>query len=192
MKLWLVRHAQPLVEAGVCYGASDLPADAQATQACACALAELLPPGLRVLTSPLQRCTQLAQALQALRPDLPATPDARLREMDFGCWEGVRWDAIPKTAYDAWTSAFGQHRFGGRESVQELMQRVAAAQVEAVQGGGDVAWITHAGVMRAMRLLAQGIARIEHAAQWPQEAPAWGQWQLLEAFPLAPLGRGLG
>lgn len=180
MKLWLVRHAKPLVEAGVCYGASDLPADVQATQACARALAEVLPPNLRVLTSPLQRCTQLAQALQALRPGLSAMPDARLREMDFGCWEGVRWDAIPKTAYDAWTDAFGQHRFGGRESVQELMQRVAAAQAEAVQGGGDVAWITHAGVMRAVDLLRQGVQTIEHAEQWPQHAPGWGQWSTVD------------
>ena len=140
----------------------------------------MLPPGLRVLTSPLQRCTQLAQALQALRPDLPATPDARLREMDFGCWEGVRWDAIPKTAYDAWTSAFGPHRFGGRESVQELMQRVAVAQAEAVQGGGDVVWITHAGVMRAVDLLRQGVQTIDQAEQWPQMAPGWGQWCAVE------------
>lgn len=180
MKLWLVRHARPLVDEGVCYGASDVAADAQATQTCAQALAELLPPGLRVLTSPLQRCSQLAQALQALRSDLPATPDARLTEMDFGCWEGARWDAIPKSVYDAWTADFGQHCFGGRECVQALMQRVAAAQAEAVRGGRDVVWITHAGVMRAVELLRQGVQHIEHAGQWPQTAPGWGEWMVLE------------
>jgi alpha-ribazole phosphatase len=180
MKLWLVRHARPLVEAGVCYGASDVAADVAETQACARALAELLPPGLPVLTSPLQRCTQLAQALQALRPDLPAVPDARLREMDFGCWEGVRWDAIPKAAYDSWTRAFDSHRFGGRESVQELMQRVAAAQAEAVQGGDEVVWITHAGVIRAVDLLRQGVQTVARAEHWPQYAPECGQWRAVD------------
>ena len=31
MKLWLVRHAQPLVDAGVCYGRLDVAADPAAT-----------------------------------------------------------------------------------------------------------------------------------------------------------------
>ena len=42
MKIWLVRHAQPLVEAGVCYGASDVAADRAATQDAAQRLAEAL------------------------------------------------------------------------------------------------------------------------------------------------------
>ena len=46
MKLWLVRHAQPRIEAGVCYGQLDLAADAQATRPCAEALAQVLPPGI--------------------------------------------------------------------------------------------------------------------------------------------------
>ncbi|MGJ4748845.1 histidine phosphatase family protein, partial [Leptospira sp. SA-E8] len=104
MKLWLVRHAQPLVASGVCYGASNIPADAARTAACAAQLAaELpsLPSGLALHSSPLQRCAQLARTLCELRPDLNLRFDERLREMDFGHWEGVRWDDIPRTAYDA-------------------------------------------------------------------------------------------
>src|SRR5256885_11764934 len=37
--------------------------------------------------SPLRRCRQLAQALQALRPGLASAMDSRLLEMDFGEWE---------------------------------------------------------------------------------------------------------
>ena len=69
MKLWLVRHAQPLVNAGICYGRLDMAADVAATAECARQLAELLPAGIPVRTSPLQRCEHLAHALQALRPD---------------------------------------------------------------------------------------------------------------------------
>lgn len=177
MKLWLVRHARPLVDAGVCYGASDMPADESHTAATAAQLVPLLPPGLTVWTSPLQRCTQLAQALQASRPDLKLRPDARLAEMHFGCWEGVRWDDIPRTAFDDWTTNFGVARFGGHESVNEVLQRVAAARAESKALGRDAVWVTHAGVLRAMALLDQGFTALDQAAQWPQAVVGWGEWE---------------
>lgn len=179
MKLWLLRHAQPLVEPGVCYGASDMPADAAATRDCAALVAPLLPAGLTLLSSPLQRCTQLAQALLALRPDLTLRLDARLAEMDFGCWEGVRWDDIPRAAFDDWTSNFGVARFGGRESVNDLLQRVAAVRAEAQARGQDAAWVTHAGVLRAMALLDQGLTTLDQAPLWPRDVAGWGEWQEL-------------
>ena len=123
MNLWLVRHAQPLVAQGICYGALDVPADAQATQQAAEALALELPLHVAVTVSPLQRCVQLAQALQSLRSDLTFTHDARLQEMNFGVWEGVAWDRIPRTALDDWTTNFGEHRFGGAESANQVLQR---------------------------------------------------------------------
>ena len=177
MKLWLVRHAQPLIDPGVCYGASDIAADPMATRACAVQLAQVLPQGVPLISSPLQRCEQLALDLQGLRPDLTLSLDMRLAEMDFGCWEGQRWDAIPAAAFDAWMADFGALPFGGRESVDAFMQRVAAARAETAQQGRDVVWITHAGVMRAMDLLAQGITRVHRADQWPRHTPGWGQWR---------------
>lgn len=90
MKLWLVRHAQPVVEAGVCYGALDVAANAPATAVAAVALSVELPAQCEVWVSPLHRCEQLAQQLRALRPDLSFTTDVRLAEMNFGVWEGVR------------------------------------------------------------------------------------------------------
>ena len=176
MKLWLVRHARPLVDEGVCYGASDVAADAAHTQACAARLAEALPQGLAVWYSPLQRCAQLARALCELRPDLRTRADDRLAEMDFGCWEGVHWNAIDKVHYDTWTANFAQYRFGGHESVADLMRRVEEARAEAAGQGEELVWITHAGVMRAMALLAQGVTRLEHADQWPVDVPSFGRW----------------
>lgn len=181
MKLWLVRHAQPLIAPGVCYGATDVAADAQATQQAAHALAQALPLGLLLLSSPLQRCEQLANCLQGLRPDLVFKTDARLVEMDFGDWEGRCWDAIPQPDFDRWVADFGKHRFGGRESVQEFMLRVAGAWDETRAAGRDAVWVTHAGVIRAATLLAQGVRQIEQAAQWPREAPSFGGWRELQA-----------
>jgi alpha-ribazole phosphatase len=47
---------------GICYGRQDVAADDGATAECAQALAELLPAATRIISSPLQRCEQLAQA----------------------------------------------------------------------------------------------------------------------------------
>ena len=180
MKLWLVRHARPLIDAGVCYGATDMPADAAHTGATATQFAPLLPPGLTVWTSPLQRCGALAEQLLALRPDLSLRTDARLREMDFGSWEGLRWDAIPRSAYDAWTANFGTARFGGKDSVNDLLQRVASARAEVQALGQDAVWVTHAGVLRAMALLDQGLTTLDQAPQWPQGVAGWGEWQQMQ------------
>lgn len=172
--LWLVRHAQPLIESGVCYGATDIPADAAATRTSALELAQQLPRGTRIICSPLQRCMQLSDALLRLRPDLGANTDVRLVEMDFGCWEGVRWSDIPKSAIDAWTAQFGHWRFGGTESVQELMDRVAAAWAQTRDATGPVAWITHAGVIRAALLLHRNVETVQRSDQWPRQALEFG------------------
>lgn len=176
MKLWLVRHAQPSIAPGVCYGATDVAADAPATLQAALALAELLPHGVQLISSTLQRCEHLAQCLRGLRPDLSYKTDVRLREMNFGCWEGQPWDAIPQAEVDCWVANFGEHRFGGAESVSQVMQRVAGVWDETQQAGQDAVWITHAGVIRAATLLAQGVRQVAQATQWPRDAPAFGCW----------------
>lgn len=176
MSLWLIRHARPLVAAGVCYGALDLAADAELTCAAAQALACELPQGVSVQVSPLRRCQQLAEALQSLRSDLVFANDERLREMDFGAWEGVAWSDIPRTAVDAWSEDFARHRFGGRESANEVLQRVAMAWDAQQARATDAAWISHAGVMQAALLLQQGVRRIERAQDWPIASLAYGAW----------------
>ena len=177
MKLWLLRHAPVVLEAGLCYGASDVPADDALTQEAAQAAAVFLPPALPVVTSALRRTRRLGEALQRLRPDLP-TPgaDARLNEMHFGQWELQPWAVIPRVAFDAWTANFAHHRFGGVESTQVILDRVALALGELRQSAIEEAvWITHAGVIRAVQYLAaNGSAPIERADQWPSEAPAPG------------------
>ena len=185
-RLWLVRHAAPLVAPGTCYGALDVPADAQATRATAERLATALPPGARVAYSMLQRCELLAHELQALRPDLAFTPDARLREMDFGRWEGLTWEAIGKSAIDTWVAGFATHAPGGGESLAHMLHRVAAALQTARewrnnQGTMDVVWITHAGVARCVAWLQErGESALPRSEDWPVAAPGCGEWEIRE------------
>ena len=187
-QLWIVRHAQPLVAPGTCYGALDIPADPAATVESARRLAQALPQRLWVRHSPLQRCEQLAQALQALRPDLAPEPDGRLVEMDFGTWEGRAWSEIAQADIDTWTARFADHRPGGGDSLASMLRRVAHALQEAHETAerqqGDVLWISHAGVARCVQWLQDGRAANgvpPQAEQWPLEAPAPGYWA---CFPL--------
>lgn len=181
MTLWLVRHARPLVAAGLCYGSTDVPAEPAHTERTAAELAAVLPGRLAIYSSPLQRCVQLAQALQSRRPELAWKCDPRLAEMDFGAWEGHAWEAIDRGQLDAWTAGFADHRCGGGESVSELLLRVGEALADARLQGRDVLWVTHAGVARALRLVLSG-ARRPRADQWPLEGPAFGE---LLRIPLA-------
>lgn len=183
MKLWLLRHAPVLLPAGLCYGASDVPADATITRDVAKAFAPLPPPGTPVWVSGLLRAQQMAGALQAQRPDLGAARiDLRLNEMDFGTWELNRWDAVPQTAFDEWMADFAHHRFGGAESTQQLLYRVAAALGDLRPATStDVVWVTHAGVIRAVQhIVGSGSPLIREASEWPKEAPLPGAWTSVE------------
>ena len=180
-RLWLVRHASVLcpVEpaSATCYGRLDWPADPQATQELARTLASRLPHGARLRSSTRQRTRLLAHELQALRPDLqPGGADARLDELDFGAWEGRRWDDIGEAAVAAWVRDFADARVGGGESVRQLLQRVQAALIEqAADGPGEVVWLCHAGVIRAcLWLYGPNPSATPQADTWPRSSVSWG------------------
>jgi len=174
-RLWLVRHARVLCPdepaRATCYGRLDWPADPQATQELARTLAGQLPIGARLRSSTRQRTRLLAHELQALRPDLqPGGADARLDELDFGAWEGRRWDDIGEAAVAAWVRNFADARVGGGESVRQLLQRVQAALIEqAADGPGEVVWLCHAGVIRAcLWLYGSTSSATPQADTWPR------------------------
>ena len=174
--LWLVRHALPLIDKGICYGQLDVKADVLETQQCAEMLKNVLPHGAYLLSSPLQRCELLAQSFIGLQPGLSFKKDVRLQEMHFGQWEGRLWAEINKTELTAWTDDFAHYRAGGTgESVTQFMARVASAFDE-LDPALDTVWLTHAGVIRAATLISQGIRHISRADEWPTDAPAYGQW----------------
>jgi len=181
MKLWLLRHAPVLAEPGLCYGATDLAAETEATRSAAQRIAPLLPADIVLCSSPLRRCAELAEAIAELRPELVVHRDPRLAEMNFGAWEGRPWSAIARAEFDAWTSDFADACAGGcGESVRVFMQRVAAAHAQWQAAGGEALWVTHAGVIRAVHLLAQGIDCPQSAAQWPEEGVRPGDWVVRE------------
>lgn len=144
----LLRHTRPRDAEGLCYGRSDLDLDDDEFEAEAERLVGDLPPVANVVSSPLRRCLLLAKRVAAARA-LPLCVDARLAEMDFGAWEGLRWDAIPRAELDVWAADFHGARPHGGESVAELGARVGMALGEVVAQDPPTLWVTHAGVVRA-------------------------------------------
>lgn len=144
MQVFLIRHPRPLIEAGVCYGQLDV--DAEDPLPIAARLRPLLPPGVALISSPLQRALRLAEALHA-----EPLVDSRLMEIGFGDWEGRRWDEIERSAIDAWAADLLHFAPPGGESAARLQRRVAEfADFAATLSGDAVALVTHSGVMRAL------------------------------------------
>ncbi|AOJ01240.1 MULTISPECIES: alpha-ribazole phosphatase [Burkholderia] len=156
MDLVLIRHPAVAVEAGVCYGGSDVPLAADAAMGAAGILRRLSALGIagaarasRVWSSPLARCADVARVL-AREAGVPLECDARLREIDFGAWELKRWDAIGRDALDRWSADLMHAREHGGESVAQFAARVRPA-LAALAASGLAGWVvTHAGVMRAL------------------------------------------
>jgi alpha-ribazole phosphatase len=151
MPVILLRHTRPAVAEGTCYGRSDL-ALAQDFGAALAGILRDLPEVARVVTSPLTRCRRLAEAIAAER-GLGLVADDRLREMDFGSWEGRAWAAIPRADLDAWAADFHGARPHGGESVAMLAARVGAALTETPASRPPVLWVAHSGIARAAAAL---------------------------------------
>ena len=158
MPVILVRHTRPAVPEGVCYGVTDLHLAPTFDDEAAAVLAAL-PPAERLVSSPLRRCRRLAERIGDARGIAPVF-DERLREFDFGTWEGVPWDAIPRSELDAWAADFFHARPHGGECVRMLHERVGAAIADYRRSGASHVVVTHAGVIKA------ALARTGHPDGW--------------------------
>jgi alpha-ribazole phosphatase len=108
----------------------------------------------QIVTSPLRRCHDFAQALGE-RTGLPVAVDARFAEVGFGSWEG-------STKQELEAQAPGQvarflkdpvtHRPPGAEALDDFVSRVHAglADILRAHAGQRVLLVTHAGVIRAV------------------------------------------
>lgn len=147
MDIYLVRHTAPRIAAGICYGRSDV----DVAQSFAADLEQVRGKLAHVVTahiysSPLQRCSKLAQALSLGA----VTHDARLQELHFGDWELQPWNAIPRDALDRWGNAYVDEAPPAGESFADLHRRAVAFLDEVKTGADTTVVVTHGGVIRAL------------------------------------------
>ena len=94
MRLYLVRHPQPVIEPDICYGSADIDVAAVHREQVCSALLQILPKDAVLYSSPLRRCADLALQLASAFDSGDVKVDVRLVEMDFGNWELRRWSEI--------------------------------------------------------------------------------------------------
>jgi len=159
--IYLIRHTTPAVARGMCYGQTDLDVTESFHQEAA-VIRQHLPGNIgRVYSSPLKRCTLLAQELF---PDRPLHLRPELMEIHCGRWEMRAWDDLPPEEVNPWMADFVQVRIPGGESYVDLHQRVTrcwnvlSQEVGSHRAGshprenaaGDTAVIAHGGVLRSI------------------------------------------
>ncbi len=151
MKITLIRHTSVNVEPGICYGQSDVPLDESFSHT-----AEFIKHKLQVekydaiYCSPLSRCVKLAKYCGYETPIL----DKRLLEINFGDWEMKNWEQISDPRLQHWYDDWINEKPTNGESFQTLISRVEEFLDELKYlPHKQVAIFTHAGVIRAIRII---------------------------------------
>jgi broad specificity phosphatase PhoE len=130
------------------------------------ARAEALAAGLRevhldaVYASPLRRARETAAPLARER-GLDVSIHPGLVDIDFGEWEGRRFEELEESdpdLYRSWMTRPTRTRFPGGEDFGQLKARVLAAVGEIARLLGSAALVAHAGVNRVVLADALGLA----------------------------------
>ena len=156
MALHVIRHTTPKVTPGMCYGSLDLDVTDKFSDEADAVRSQLRVNFSQVYSSPLKRCVDLADYI-----GFPYVVDARLREMDFGYWEGKLWTEIDPIEMQAWKDDIAEYRIPGGEKFRDVVDRVSTF-LEALPAG-ETLLVTHAGVIKALRILREGLLISEGA-----------------------------
>lgn len=144
MTLFLIRHTTPDIDKGICYGQANIPLSDTFNDEAAFLLQKLKDIKIEnVLSSPLQRCTQLAYKISN-----NVTTNNNLKELDFGDWELTDWNKIPQEQIDPWMHDYVNVPVPNGESYMELYTRVLSVYKNINKN--NTAIVAHAGVLRSI------------------------------------------
>src|SRR5438067_2900505 len=154
--LALLRHGDTAWSAeGRIQGRSDVPLSDAGRAALAGFRLPACCQAMRIVTSPLSRCTETAALIGARR----APVEARLVEMHWGEWEGRGLAELRAELGEAMRSNEARgwdFRPAGGESPREVLARVQAWLADCAAGERPTLAVTHRGVMRAIFAAATG------------------------------------
>jgi alpha-ribazole phosphatase len=147
MEIYIIRHTSVAAGTQFCYGQSDVPLADSFAEEVAKFKQELPTDFDAIYCSTLDRCKQLATALQLQ----DVSYETQLQEMNFGDWEGVEWAKINQEILNTWMQDFVNINTPNGENLQELYNRVQLFFDELRhQNHKKVLIITHAGVIRCV------------------------------------------
>ncbi|MFY7839096.1 MAG: alpha-ribazole phosphatase [Lacibacter sp.] len=146
-EIYLIRHTTPAVEKGTCYGQADLDVTESFLEEAAL-IKEHLPAHIQnVYSSPLQRCSKLAQHLF---PSHNISFHDDLKEINCGEWELKKWDDLPKEDVMPWMNDFVNVRIPGGESYLDLLARTTTLFEKIALQKEHAAIVSHGGVLRSI------------------------------------------
>lgn len=156
-----IRHPNADIASGICYGQLDV-GIVEGWQA---SVVDILNHGvfqphskIQLISSPLTRCVLLSEAIVAQSSKFNLTKDDRLKELNFGDWEGVAWDDINAQDLDLWSQDYQNIPIPNGESWQDLKLRCHGFldDIEINHSQELVVLVTHAGVIRTIKHLVNG------------------------------------
>jgi alpha-ribazole phosphatase len=154
-RVWLVRHGEPADVRGRCYGKLDVGLSvlgrAQMERTAECLKAEHFD---AIYASPRVRTMESARVLTGFHK-CGLQEDERLREIDFGDFEGLTYDEIAArfpALYREWMESPTEVQFPNGESFAAMRTRVLASfeSLSERHEGRTVAVVTHGGVIRIL------------------------------------------
>ena len=161
MEIYLLRHTTPDIDRSVCYGQLDV----NVTESFAEEVDRLrdLLEGLSFdacVSSPLLRCRLLAEALFT-----DITQEPRIKELDFGEWEGIPWSKVDRETRKVWMTDFVENTVPGGESYRVMYERCEEFWLELLQQPYQrVAIVAHGGSIRSflLRVLGMPLKNLYH------------------------------
>lgn len=174
--IYFIRHGQSEANLTASFaGHSDIPLTPLGRKQAACT-AEFLAdkPLAAVYTSDLVRAMDTGRAI-AEKHGLLIQPNAALREINGGDWEGRRFDDLEQSdpMFSHFVSHIGQATCTNGESVADMLVRVRAAVDEIVAKHQDeeVCVVCHGTPIRAITALLSGVPLAQmHTIPWASNA----------------------
>ncbi|WP_413700409.1 alpha-ribazole phosphatase family protein [Psychromonas sp. KJ10-10] len=128
LDIYFLRHTEPLIDAGICYGQLDCDVNEDYAEQLLKIKKFFQTKSIdAIYSSPLLRCAKLAEDLAVIKNGLAVRYLASLKEINFGDWEGMKWDDIPRIEIDKWNNNRLHFKFPNGESPREFTQRVLVA-----------------------------------------------------------------
>lgn len=159
MEITLIRHTSVNIPKGMIYGQTEVSLNKTFEEEATETLNKITDKFDIIYSSPMTRCQLLAQKIA---PEIIC--DNRLKELNFGNWEGKFWNDIDQTEEaKKWFADYINTPCPAGESYQDLINRIQSFYSEIINSEAKrICIVTHGGPIRAF------ISIIERIT--PQEA----------------------